>query len=129
MREIIGSSGCGSLADASRALVESYDPEALQQAVVRAAVPRLADACAIVAEDLHGRPVDLARAPDAAAGPETARVALPLVARGQRLGELVLAQHGPGRGFAAEDMPLIEEFARRAALALDNARLLSETRD
>jgi PAS domain S-box-containing protein len=49
-------------------------------------------------------------------------VTVPLTARGQTLGALTLGACQPGR-FGAAELPLIEEIGRRAALALDNARL------
>jgi PAS domain S-box-containing protein len=51
---------------------------------------------------------------------------LPLVARSQILGAMTLVS-APGRhAFGAGELPLAEELARRAALAIDNARLLHE---
>jgi hypothetical protein len=51
---------------------------------------------------------------------------VPLEARGRRLGALTLVSSGSGRSFGPADLVLAEEFARRAGLALDNARLYSE---
>jgi PAS domain S-box-containing protein len=48
---------------------------------------------------------------------------VPMRARGRSLGALSLACDESGRRFSEEDVPLIEELARRAAMALDNARL------
>ena len=50
---------------------------------------------------------------------------VPLVARGVTLGAITLVLHGPGRRrpFDAGDLALAVELGRRAALALDNARL------
>lgn len=45
-----------------------------------------------------------------------------LTARGVRLGVLTLASTRPGR-FGETDLGLVEEIARRAALAIDNAKL------
>ena len=61
----------------------------------------------------------------AAIGNETAMY-VPLVARGRTLGVLTLG--ASGRQYAESDLPLAEELARRAALALDNARLYREAR-
>ena len=48
----------------------------------------------------------------------------PMFARGRTLGALTVAySEDSGRRHALEDVPLIEEVARRAAMALDNARL------
>jgi PAS domain S-box-containing protein len=51
----------------------------------------------------------------------------PLIARGRTLGVLTCAACDRGRGYAADDLALIEDLAHRAALAVDNARLHEET--
>ena len=51
---------------------------------------------------------------------------VPLQARGRVLGALTLVSSGSGRHFGEADLALADEFARRAALAIDNARLYSE---
>ena len=56
----------------------------------------------------------------------TSYMCVPLEARGRVLGALTLVSSGSGRRFGAADLALAEEFARRAGLALDNARLYSE---
>jgi signal transduction histidine kinase len=56
-------------------------------------------------------------------------VLVPLVARDQALGVLTLVTTEPGRHAGPPALPLAEELARRAALALDNARLYDETQD
>ena len=48
---------------------------------------------------------------------------VPLIAREQRLGALVLAMARSERRYMAEDRALAEELARRAATAIDSARL------
>jgi signal transduction histidine kinase/PAS domain-containing protein len=48
---------------------------------------------------------------------------VPMKARGRILGVLSLVYNESGRRYAEEDLPLLEEIARRAATALDNARL------
>jgi PAS domain S-box-containing protein len=50
-------------------------------------------------------------------------VAVPLIARGQTLGTISLLTASSGRTYTQEALTLAEEFARRAALAIDNARL------
>ncbi|HEX5040928.1 MAG TPA: ATP-binding protein [Candidatus Limnocylindria bacterium] len=54
---------------------------------------------------------------------------LPLIARGQVLGALSLVRSRAGAPYSAEELPFLEELARRAALALDNARLLRDAQD
>lgn len=54
-------------------------------------------------------------------------VILPLVARGNVLGAMSLVRAETPRSYSADDLPLLLELARRAALAVDNARLMHET--
>ena len=51
---------------------------------------------------------------------------LPLQARGRILGALVLVSTQPDRVYGQGDLHLAEELARRAAIAIDNARLFQE---
>ena len=57
-----------------------------------------------------------------------AQTVLPLVARGRVLGALALCNATPRR-LASTDLQLVEELARRAALAVDNARLYHEVEE
>src|SRR6185437_10005256 len=50
-------------------------------------------------------------------------ILVPLTARGRTLGVMTLANMDPNRHYAPEDLALAEELARRAAIAVDNARL------
>ena len=58
----------------------------------------------------------------------TSSIAAPLIARGRTIGVISLAMAGSGRAYTAADLPLVEDLARRAALAVDNARLYREAR-
>jgi excisionase family DNA binding protein len=60
-----------------------------------------------------------------ALGPRS-HLMLPLAARGQLMGVLVLVLAESGRRFGPDDLALGEELAARAAVALDNARLHEE---
>src|SRR5256714_4352239 len=53
-------------------------------------------------------------------------IVAPLTARGRTLGALSVLRLGEGEPYAEEDLALVGELARRAALAIDNARLYSE---
>lgn len=53
----------------------------------------------------------------------TSYAVVPMVARGRVLGALSLVQAESGRRFSADELRFVEDLARRAALALDNARL------
>jgi PAS domain S-box-containing protein len=56
-----------------------------------------------------------------------AALLLPLVARGRTLGALTLVWSESSRRSTTADISLAEELARRAALAIDNARLYQES--
>jgi PAS domain S-box-containing protein len=51
---------------------------------------------------------------------------VPLVARGRVLGAITFASDNAARRFGADDLDEAEELARRAAVAVDNARLFHE---
>ncbi len=53
-------------------------------------------------------------------------IIVPLVARGQTIGVMSLARVSTARSYDEIDLALVEELARRAALAIDNARLYQE---
>jgi PAS domain S-box-containing protein len=51
---------------------------------------------------------------------------VPLAARGRVFGAITLVWAESGRTYSEDDLPLVEELAGRAALAMDNARLFHE---
>jgi predicted ATPase/signal transduction histidine kinase len=53
-------------------------------------------------------------------------IAVPLIARGRRVGALTLYAGGRRPRFGAGDVPLVQELAQRAAVSMDKARLESE---
>src|SRR6478735_4199853 len=139
------------LADAGPLLDASLDLESTLDAVTRLSVPFLGDVC-IVEEIRHdevhrlaatggdqrarraARPDDpLVRAVRSGHSeivtsdvwfdrPATAMI-VPLKARGTIRGAVVFATLSPGREYGNQDLLLAEDLARRAALAIDNARL------
>jgi PAS domain S-box-containing protein len=103
--------------------------------------PRPEDPHGVLSVIRTGRPVLLPDIPDellvaGARDAEHLRIArelglrsalvLPLTARGRTLGALTLVNAESGRRFSAADMPLAEQLASRAALAVDNARLFRD---
>ena len=54
-------------------------------------------------------------------------IAAPLKARGKVMGFIAFAFSGSGRRYQPADLPLVEGLARRAALAIDNARLYRDS--
>lgn len=128
------------LADAGR-LLTSLDAEQALDGVARLAVPTLGDVCTI---DLLGngaprRLVAVSRDPSqpitaevpsaVLAGHATiyelggiSHVSVPLLVRGRVVGAITLGAP-PVRMYARTDLELAEELARRAAIAVENARL------
>jgi signal transduction histidine kinase len=82
--------------------------------------------CADCAEDPFAVPRDERHAHLLARLAPRSALAVPLRARGQTLGVMTLAWGKTGRRYSAEDVALADEFARHAAVAVDNARLYRE---
>jgi PAS domain S-box-containing protein len=57
----------------------------------------------------------------------TSSLCVPLIARGQTLGTIALVSAESRRRYGPDDLRLVEDLARRAALAVENARLYYET--
>jgi PAS domain S-box-containing protein len=136
------------LAEASALFDQTLDEERTMRSIAELCVRDLADTCTVVLGSYPGPPrrrVTVARDPDRDGGPDgrtgdpvaevmrsgrpLARddlVVVPLRARGRVLGALAAgfdALEEPGRNDA---LALLEDLGRRAALALDNARLYEE---
>lgn len=79
--------------------------------------------CADCASDPFAEPRDARHAVVLARLAPRSALAVPLRARGQTLGVMTLAWSKSGRSYTAEDVALADEFARHAAVAVDNARL------
>jgi|GEM_PF-720474 len=56
-------------------------------------------------------------------------IVVPLSARGHMLGVVALATSESGRRYSPRDLALVEEVARRAALAIDNASLHAQSEE
>ena len=56
-------------------------------------------------------------------------LSVPLLARGRALGAVTLVASGSGRSYGADELALGQDLARRAALAVDNARLYREVEE
>jgi signal transduction histidine kinase len=56
-------------------------------------------------------------------------IGVPLLARGQLLGALVIGSTQPSHPFGQEDLVLAEEIGRRTAIAVENARLYEDAWD
>jgi signal transduction histidine kinase len=56
-------------------------------------------------------------------------ICIPLIAHQKKLGAITLVSTDPERRFNEQEMTLAQELARRAAIAVDNARLYREIQD
>ncbi|GIH28825.1 hypothetical protein Aph01nite_71350 [Acrocarpospora phusangensis] len=144
----VGPGWLGFLADASDLLAGTLNPDMVPAIIAQIVVPRLASWCAVYTAEHRGGPLHLAylwhadesrtdALRDALAdlvlpdGDDPADLsvngwqahAFPLTARGRRLGVMCLGR--PDR-FPDETMQLAEDLTRRAALAVDNARLYAQ---
>ncbi len=131
------------LLTATSSLTQSLDEAETLNAVARALVPSVADALHIEVFKAGGgveRQLTLHRDPTQVASfeqlvqsgslssmvPSDAWCAMPLVARDRVIGTMTAIQSISERRFEADDVALLSEFGRRAALALENVRLYAE---
>ena len=61
--------------------------------------------------------------------PAYALICVPLRARGQIIGTVLVARVRPGERYTSDDLRLVEELAERAAMAIENSRLYQQARD
>jgi signal transduction histidine kinase len=115
------------LAEAGLALAGSLDHAETLSRVAALAVPRLADWCVI--DLVEQGDIHRIAEPEAVAALNAGkpRLTLALEARSRSLGSLTLVARTPDR-YRAEEKALAGELARRAALAIDSARLYREAR-
>ncbi|GAA2063309.1 SpoIIE family protein phosphatase [Polymorphospora rubra] len=79
-------------------------------------------------DSLHGRLREASRSgSQVPLGAPMDGIAVPLIARGQRLGTLAVGRHQRHR-HDPDEVAVLEDVARRAALAIDNARIHDERR-
>jgi GAF domain-containing protein len=133
------------LREVSRLLEESVDYRAALTSVARLAVPDIADGCVVDLAEDDGTMARLAvvhKEHDRQSlidvpplQPERLRllrrlglhafISTPLMTRGRVLGTITLFTEGV-RAFESEDVMMAEELARRAAAAIDHARVYEE---
>jgi hypothetical protein len=132
---------------AGAALNASRRPGHVLDELLRAAVPALADRCAIHLARGDGslelvaaaggdgglvgvrKPADVVRSGAGLVDPDGATVVHPLAARGAVLGALTFVMGPSGRRYDARLVELTATLAAGAGLALDNARLFDEQRE
>lgn len=101
------------LVEVGELLSSSLDYRSTLRSLTGLVVPRMADWCAI---HLDGE------APPSPPAADLVKIVVPLSMNEHRLGTLTLAYSDPKRGHDG-DLLLAKELARRAAVAVDNARL------
>jgi PAS domain S-box-containing protein len=114
----------GLLAEVRR-FAPALESDGLVARTLRSGLPQLASPIANPTADASAqdRPEHVALLQRLA--PEAA-LCVPLVARGVTVGSMLLVSAGSGRRYGPEDLPVATELARRAAMAVDNARLHQE---
>jgi len=118
--------------DAARELARRFPPDRRGHHPVARALrsgrPELASE--ISAEILESIAPDPAHRQLAHAMAYTSYLVVPIIARERTFGAISLVSAGSGRRYSAEEVPLAEDIARRAAAAIDNAHLYrqNETR-
>lgn len=94
--------------------------------VAEIAVPTLADACSVLRSGATGlEPVAGQRAENLS-GTVCTQISVPLLVRGDVIGILVLQRMTPNCTYTNDDLVFAEELARRIAMHVDHARLLSD---
>lgn len=120
------------LADVSDVLASSVDYRATLRDAARLLVTVLAERCTIeVLEDQVLRCVASSCRSESGplAGSAEELLQIPLVARGRELGRVTFARSASEPPWTPEDRRVAADFARRAALAVDNARLYKARED
>ena len=108
------------LAEASAVLASSLDYASTLQRVTELAVPGLADSCTVSIGDDEAVPAG------GQSGVGTDRLIVPMATPDRVVGLLSLANDVSHRPFTDSDAELAQELGRRAATAVENARLYSQ---
>ena len=135
------------LAEAGSLLNSSLDVEEILASITRLAVPAIADSCIVDLSDEKGgfKRIAVASADggeglaeklpldDVPVDPpnrvSASHISVPMTTRNRTIGVVTFAMSTSGRRYSPKDVWLAEELARRAALAVDNARLYREAQE
>lgn len=115
------------LADVAGALAETLDLDEMLRRMAGRVVPELCDAFVVDLADADG---DLQQAlvHPVERGSSSSAIVTPLIARGRLIGVLTFDREKARAAFDRPDLAFCQDLAARAALAIDNQRLLAETR-
>lgn len=125
------------LSEASGILGSSLDYEKTIERSIQVAVPILCDFCTVDLLDIDGnsKRLAIATSEDLEKTREFEKcqdsysksvLRSPMISRGLKLGSVSFCMMNPDRSFADQDLWVVQEFARRAASAIDNAWLYRE---
>ncbi|MBI2755168.1 MAG: hybrid sensor histidine kinase/response regulator [Chloroflexi bacterium] len=114
----------------------SLDFEHTLESAVSVAIPEFADGCilqvqedgrtmTVTAPDASARAAGLPPSPPEVPQWDRQRLLVPLRVRGVITGQMAFVRNSEHRHFHRDDLPVAAELARRAAVALDNARLFA----
>jgi PAS domain S-box-containing protein len=144
------------LARAGELLGVSIDYDEMVHAVAHVAVPQFADWCSVNVPDADGVPQQVAAShddpekaalacrlsaryparagewvapPDVIHGDSNSVIAVPMTAGAKMVGVLVFGNGPASRSFEESDLTIAVEIARRAGIAVENARLAGEQAD
>jgi len=94
--------------------------------VAEIAVPLLADACSVLRSGATGFEAVASERVENLDGEIASRISVPLLVRGDVIGILVLQRTSATQAYSQDDLLFAEELARRVAMHVDHARLLSD---
>jgi PAS domain S-box-containing protein len=104
------------------------DWERTLRSVIRTAQPQILEG--VPADEwLAGTGTNGMALPDAGSGATASVMITPLMGRGRVLGAITFFGATDGRDYDEDDLALADELGRRAAIALDNARLYREAQE
>ena len=108
------------LARAGAVLASSMDYRATLSSIAKFAIPHLADACSVELAVSQG---------DAMSELSDTAMAVPLRSHKGTLGTIRFTYENSGRRYSQDDLEFAEEFARRAAMAIENAVALKQANE
>ncbi len=94
--------------------------------VAEIVVPSLADACSVLRSGATGFETVASQSITNREAELASRISVPLLARGDVIGILVLQRASVEHSYTHDDLVFAEEVARRVALQVDHARLMSD---
>ncbi len=114
------------LAEVGLLFTSGGDEVDILRRVAEIAVPTLADACSVLRSGATGLEPVAGQRVDKLTGTVCSQISVPLLVRGDVIGILVFQRMTPHCTYSRDDLVFAEELARRIAMHVDHARLLSD---